>query len=54
MRITGVLKMVKMVTDIRLPLAPTCLSLLFNTKNVMPTRLACKAGKTGMSIPILY
>lgn len=54
MRITDVLKMVKMLAHIRLPLAPTCLSWLFNTKNVMPTRLACKAGKTGLSILSVY
>lgn len=54
MRITGVLKMVRIVTNVRLPLAPTCCSWLFNTKNIMPTKLACKAEKTGMSVPILY
>ena len=46
MRITGVLKMVRIITNVRLPLAPTCWSWLFNTKNIMPTKLACKAEKT--------
>lgn len=41
MRITDVLKMVKIVTNVRLPLAPTCWSWLFNTKNIM----ACLQGR---------